>query len=598
MLQRTKCLLLRQEHIASLAHYAPRLWFRDGMAGERTLPELRTRAAVETVGGIFSGRYRLELPYFQRGYAWTEHHVAQLLDNVGEAMRGELGLDWYPLGVIILAHGSNAGAMLVTDGHQRLMTLTILLAVLRDLETAPRLQSRLAEHVADAAGAPRLTTMATAQDTFASHVQATGATTAGGPDSVGLTDSERNILVNRDWLRRRLGGLPPEPGSDMEAMSPEERRRLAEFVLDRCELTVVTVDSQKAARLLFTTMHDRGLRPEPGDLLKAEVLAAIDPEERGERQEAWESLEARLGRDGLEKLLSDVQTIATARPAVAGAERRLVDRLGLDAQGAAARFVDGMLKPLGDRLADVLAAPHAFDVVDGGVARRLDYLATLVIGHETWRPPLLLWLDRHGLDKEATMEFLRRLEARAFVNQLVGETPSRRDARYIRLIEEIRAGTALDQASLRGGGLGIPDGQQRQARALLTADRFLHRRHTVLLLRIDGALDGDGPIRRLPRGTTEHIYPRSPAADSRWRQDFPDGRARQLCDSLGNLALLTSEAQNLAQNRDWPDKRPVLAESPFVISRQAAGCDRWRPEDIRRRTGELAEALLASWGIA
>lgn len=561
------------------------------------MPE-RTLAAVETVGGIFSDRYRLELPYFQRGYAWAEQHVAQLLDNVCEAMRGEHGLDWYPLGVIILARGHDAGTMLVTDGHQRLMTLTILLSVLRDLETDARLRDRLARHVADATGAPRLTTLATAQDTFASLVQVEGATANGESDSAGLTDSERNILANRDWLRRRLGGLPPETGSDLQAMSPQERHDLAAFVLDNCELTVVTVESQKAARLLFTTMHDRGLRPEPGDLLKAEVLAAIEPEERGERQEAWESLEARLGRDGLEKLLADVQTIVTAKPALAGVERRLVDRLGVEAPGAAARFVDGMLKPLGDRLADVLSAPHAFDVDDGGVARRLDYLVTLIIGHETWRAPLLLWLDRHGLDREATVEFLRRLEARAFVSQLVGETPSRRDARYIRLVEEVRAGTALDQASLRGGGLGIPDGQRRQARAMLTADRFLHRRHTVLLLRIDGALGGDGPIRRLPRGTTEHVFPRNPAPGSGWRQEFPDARTRQLCDSLGNLALLTSDAQNRAQNRDWNEKRPVLAESPFVISQHAAAYDRWRAADIRNRTGELAEALLASWGIA
>ena len=70
-----------------------------------------------------------------------------------------------------------------------------------------------------------------------------------------------------------------------------------------------------------------------------------------------------------------------------------------------------------------------------------------------------------------------------------------------------------------------------------------------------------------------------------------------LCDSLGNLALLSGDDQNVAQNKDWAAKRDVLRASPFTISNSLAAYDRWRPQEVLARTEALAAALLAGWGI-
>ena len=73
------------------------------------------------------------MPYFQRAYAWQREHVEQLYTHILKAHRRDFGIDWYPLGFIILAKAVGSEELLLTDGHQRLITLTTLLACLRDL---------------------------------------------------------------------------------------------------------------------------------------------------------------------------------------------------------------------------------------------------------------------------------------------------------------------------------------------------------------------------------------------------------------------------------------------------------------------------------
>ena len=541
-------------------------------------------ATVLTVGEIFSDRYQLELPYFQRGYAWQEEHVGRLLANLREAAaRG--GAGWHTLGVIIVVHRAGEVRAGITDGHQRLITLTLLLAVLRDLEGDAELRRRLASHIAGADGRLRLTTAKAGQTALAAFVQNDGATSVPTPESASRSDSEANIIANRDWLREKLAN------GDIDAA---ERRRLAELVLDHCHLAVVSVEDEAAARLLFTTMHDTGLRPEPSDLMKAEVLGCIEPDERAERQAIWESHEARLGREGLARLLRDIATIGTGEIVKKEAPRTLFEHFALDQPGNARRFIDERIGPLGDCLARVMGAPHRVGVADGGISRRIAYLVDLVTAHDTWRAPLLAWLEKHGGDDAQTAEFMRRFEPRAFMNQLLGIEPQDRERVYLALIDEIRAGTALTT----GRALAISDAERREAIAVLTKDGNAKRRNVQLLLRINGAIDGDDRIVAVPRASIEHVFPKRPRQSSNWLTDFATPAAEALRGTLGNLALFTDGEQNEAKNRDWSEKRAVLAKSPFAVTRRAAERTTWRPEDVVARSRELADILLRSFGLA
>ena len=101
-----------------------------------------------TVSELFSTPFHFSIPCYQRPYSWTIVEAGQLLEDVLTAAGVDSGVAAEPdyfLGAILLLDG--AGGDLpkarereprqfeIVDGQQRLVTLAILAAVLRDLGT-------------------------------------------------------------------------------------------------------------------------------------------------------------------------------------------------------------------------------------------------------------------------------------------------------------------------------------------------------------------------------------------------------------------------------------------------------------------------------
>ena len=83
---------------------------------------------LKPIGEILKSNY-LEAPPFQRPYAWGGDNIKQLLEDVG----GNLGKEEYFIGTIVTSVQEKESAPLrVIDGQQRLATVSIMLAAVRD----------------------------------------------------------------------------------------------------------------------------------------------------------------------------------------------------------------------------------------------------------------------------------------------------------------------------------------------------------------------------------------------------------------------------------------------------------------------------------
>src|SRR5262245_57780406 len=74
-------------------------------------------------------QHQLSVPLNQRSYAWEDTHVQALFHDLAKAIDG--GAKLYFLGTIVLTHGPK-GLRQVADGQQRLATVSILIAAIRD----------------------------------------------------------------------------------------------------------------------------------------------------------------------------------------------------------------------------------------------------------------------------------------------------------------------------------------------------------------------------------------------------------------------------------------------------------------------------------
>ena len=73
-------------------------------------------------------RKQLKVPRYQRPFTWTEREVRELIQDLWRAYGR--GATFYFIGQIVLV--KNHGKLEVSDGQQRLATLTMLLAYVRD----------------------------------------------------------------------------------------------------------------------------------------------------------------------------------------------------------------------------------------------------------------------------------------------------------------------------------------------------------------------------------------------------------------------------------------------------------------------------------
>src|SRR3954453_20447782 len=74
---------------------------------------------------------RLEVPPNQRSYAWRSKHVRNLLQDFNEALLDAEATSEYFLGAIVLIQEPGKIPSIV-DGQQRIATIAILLARVRD----------------------------------------------------------------------------------------------------------------------------------------------------------------------------------------------------------------------------------------------------------------------------------------------------------------------------------------------------------------------------------------------------------------------------------------------------------------------------------
>ncbi|WP_155144743.1 DUF262 domain-containing protein [Roseibium sp. RKSG952] len=186
---------------------------------------------------IFSDDFVYSIPPYQRPYSWTEDQASELLDDI-LAAQPESNQEAVPyfLGSIVLIKDASQPEADVVDGQQRLTTLTILLAVLRDMAKSAEIRDELnrfiwqrGSTITGRADHFRLTLRPRDRDFFRDHVQKDGAVIdLVAKDPAGLADTRRRVHENARYFWGELSNL-----------SEAAREGLAAYLIQHCYLVVV-----------------------------------------------------------------------------------------------------------------------------------------------------------------------------------------------------------------------------------------------------------------------------------------------------------------------------------------------------------------------
>nr|WP_321511684.1 DUF262 domain-containing HNH endonuclease family protein [uncultured Hyphomonas sp.] len=550
--------------------------------------DLGVRAQESSVRAIFAPGERLQMPPYQRSYSWETREANELLGDLIDSVK--TGTPHF-VGAIVLIHGAENGVLEIVDGQQRLTTLTILLAVLRDLEPDKARAAMLHALIADEArpmlgeGANwRLTLNHMDGPFFRESIQTPGATRNLDKEP-GESESQARMVRNAAAFAKRI-----------ESMSDDTRRALADVVMNRCALVRVVVGEKDQGFKVFRVLNTRGKEPDAHDIIKTELFqrAKFTDEEASAYAERWSEHEAALGGSAFDDLLRQIRSIydKSGRGELVSAFPKAVlskvdPRTFLDE--VLPRYVNAyQLITTGE----VQDEPNATIVSD-----KLNQMRAL--DQSSWRAPALKFLVERGVSDPKAPEFFTRLERQAFIIMLVVTDRDQRNRRFNKVMDAITNDRTLFAKS---GPLSVDRSDARKARERMLGRFATFAQRRAMALRLNAALEDGLTIPPESDATVEHVLPRNIHEDSHWLTVWPDpAKRREQCDTLGNFVLLTHKVNQKADRQDYRAKKDVYFNGgggmDFALTRDLQDQHAWTADVVRKRTEMLVNILCEAWGI-
>lgn len=551
----------------------------DWAGADDTVP-LGISSQMLTLRGLLRSASVFIVPPYQRAYAWGEDQVARLLDDTLAACAEDK--PYYFLGTSVRQCDEN-GAYRVIDGQQRLMTLMLILAFLRDSSGDKATAERLQELIAPKGKTfGRLLVRRADQTLVRDFVQ-----TAGKLDEL--------VKHAGSPAQRRLAEAAKVVIDTLGPLASEALVNYAHFLCRKLTFNVIDADNDVSAATLFNVLNQRGLKLPESTLVKSQLLVRsnISQAEADDLSERWDRREEEMGEETFEALLKLTPLIITADP------KRKVSALSLFYEREftpqqCAHFLREQLWSYLDLYYQF--TPGRIESSDAGPQTKRLLKCLLLYRDKLWMAPAIDFLSRHSMDAPETLEFLHGLERLCFLRAMGVIQDRHLHGRFARVTQARGKPAALYAA----GALGLNPSEPGQLIDKLNTACNQDRRR-ILVLRANAAQkDGEVILEGVNEVTVEHIKPR--ADTDYWRRKFPRKESREkLTDLLGNYTLV-HPLQNLeADDKDFEFKRKVYFERNYpvyALSRTLEDVSEWNEPKLMLRHERLVNKLCRDLRIA
>ncbi|MBD2495104.1 DUF262 domain-containing protein [Nostoc sp. FACHB-280] len=548
---------------------------------------------------VFSEDFVFTVPLYQRPYAWKIEQAGELFNDLVSALGdGDENIDEinpYFLGSIVLIKEDKPNAEIV-DGQQRLTTLTLLIAALRMLapkEIAEELTSYLYQKGKAVAGIPtvyRLTVRDRDAEFFREYVQTEGKIiNLKELSNAKLSDSCKNIKDNLLFFVDQL-----------QHLSQETILRLSQFIITRCFLVVVSTPDIDSAYRIFSVMNNRGMDLSHADILKAEIIGKIMTQQQENYSKKWEDTEEKLGRDIFKSLFSHIRMIySKSKPRESILKEFFDKNFKAFPLQYPQQFIDKILLPLADAFYDIQYQVYEGSLWTDEINILFQWLQ--LIDNSDWIPPAIFYLSQNYNNPELLLRFFSDLDRLASCLMIQRANINDRIERYSKLLHVI---DNREDLYTPDSPLQLTSKEKENILKILNGDLYLIKKiRSYVLLRLDSALAEGKPAYTFSNITVEHVLPQNPSADSEWLTLFPTQEDKEkYLHRLGNLVLLSSGKNSMAQNFDFETKKQKYFTTKkgicnFALTTQVLMEKEWTPEIIEKRQKVLIDKLKELWRL-
>lgn len=590
---------------------------------------MATAGQIKGFGEVLGGDDTFRVPEFQRNFAWGEKDIVPLLEDIQDLV--EMGGKHF-IGSLIVLHDEYAeNERLVIDGQQRLTSLFVILASIRDyldlqvndptLHLADDFTLDLKQQVSNllfvfdpstGAKEPRLTAHPRVNDHFQAAIMA--APIANRPQLYGGDGKDRLPLLKvseavKHWILKHYSG------EQDEQQRLKKLHKLLRAVTSQLTLMTITADDMNESYDVFKSLNSRGKPLDQADLIKSELfriltkgLSKVDRQIKSAELELdWSVVLQNLGKVSMDDFLRHY-LVSTTNTSIRSSEIfRVFSSKFVDVKGnlAAEKSIAKAL------LGELIEASETYGAIIRGTAskktetnEKLKFLNSW--GTKVTRVLLLAIFDKSlNISEELRFNYVELLEtltvrwnltggnAQVFENLLQGTAIELRDGKksFDEVVEQMRVQMPTDdsfKASFHNTGKG--------ARAILVLSYL----DSVAL---GSAITVDPALYQL-----DYIAPKEQTEE--WRKIlFPQEQAnidqeyRASVEKWGNLVLLDKSETKPKDSLDFESKKVSAEEhrgyqnSDFLLTSEVAQHEKWTRTEITERAQKIGELAAETWKV-
>ena len=538
---------------------------------------------------IFSEEFWFIVPQYQRPYVWQEENIQELIDDLYYAFENKQNSEYF-LGALVLKRTKEEEfkEYEILDGQQRLTTLCMMIAVLRDLMKKPQYKWTLSQMIyqeenellrVPSRSRIKYNTRDKVKDFVKDYIIPSGST------------RRKEIVKFHESTNISVANMSKAISVMHEVFAGKDNlEAFAVFLLNNVLFIYVSTDNTEDAFRLFTILNDRGMPLSNSDILKSINIGEVGEEDLDEYCESWEYLEEKYNKS-FDRFLSFARTILLKNKPVSN----LLDEYEKNI------YKKGILKKGKNTIDFLIELDQVYDAIidlnDKELSNEYKNLVTIMkigLHSDEWIPALMSYFIKfkyYNLD-----EFIKRLEYK-FVGDLMSNiSPSKRREnlnniiKTIEIINESNIDTLLDNKELF-------DIDKNIFRNNINGEVYGKKYTKYLLLKIEYLMsDNAVHLSDYKEISIEHILPQNPPKKSHWTKDFTENQRKLWTNKLCNLVLISNKKNVKLGNLDFKKKKEeylkhrmdVFNNSKILLDKSS----KWDEATLKIRQNTLVNMLV------
>ncbi|WP_103867578.1 DUF262 domain-containing protein [Aquimarina sp. I32.4] len=535
------------------------------------------KAEEKDISSIFADNHIYEIPKYQRPYSWTEDNVSELISDVADAFENDL-IEYF-IGSIITIEKSKKQYEVV-DGQQRLTTLTLIFAGLRNLISDETAKAEIQKKIlpinafTEEPEQPRLKVRNKEHLFFYEHI----------------------LLGKKIDTEYSLGEIEQKFLNNLKTVEKFFRdknetylKKYANYLLQSVYVVFVNTDSFESAYRLFNVLNARGLSLSNGDLLKNQLFGLSKTElEQNKIEQYWNQLEDIITIKHLDSFLSHYRTALKANKAQKDLYQEYVDYLK-DNQISAEDFCKTLVNS-----AKNYKKLRTLEFSDNRTKKFVQSLFN--VSYDEWIPPVLAYMNK-PIENMPFDDFIGLIEKITYQNWVRRLGRTKRNTVYYNVINKLKGGAREEEIT----ELIYSYTNNEEFFSLLNSNVYGMSYAKAVLLRMDTASQDDSVLKNYSGLISiEHILPQT-GTDEYWKSRFNEEQVENNVHKLGNLVLLSGRKNSQAQNHSFGRKREIYQRkneaTSFDLTKKVCDTEEWTLSEIEKRQSELLKLAKKIWEI-